>query len=332
MASRRQRPLLESGSPAPGFRLSSLEGGDATLAEWTARGRVLLVFFKVTCPVCQLTMPFLERMHGSGRLAICGISQNDAADTREFNQYFGVTFGTLLDSEDEGFPASNAYGIASVPSMFLVEADGVISRVIEGWSKADMFSAVAYFFARELEAKLDVPIGLIDSYWGGTPVEAWMSLRALSSNAQFMPAFAQWSDMIADYTLRAEQRQKRLKDWQDAVARAKAEGRPRPPGLGFEENQENSWMPAGLYNAMIAPLTAYPIGGVIWYQGESNASAVRAPLYAAMFETMIRDWRRAWGVGDFPFLFVQLANFRTGPTAKWPEIDRKSTRLNSSHL
>jgi peroxiredoxin len=138
MASRRQRPLLESGSPAPGFRLSSLEGGDATLAEWTARGRVLLVFFKVTCPVCQLSMPFLERMHGSGRLAICGISQNDAADTREFNQYFGVTFGTLLDSEDEGFPASNAYGIASVPSMFLVEADGVISRVIEGWSKADM--------------------------------------------------------------------------------------------------------------------------------------------------------------------------------------------------
>src|ERR1035438_987436 len=115
MASRRQRPLLESGSPAPGFRLSSLEGGDATLSEWTARGRVLLVFFKVSCPVCQLSMPFLERMHGSGRLAICGISQNDGADTREFNQYFGVTFGTLLDSEDEGFPASNAYGIASVP-------------------------------------------------------------------------------------------------------------------------------------------------------------------------------------------------------------------------
>ena len=138
MASRRQRPLLDPGSRAPAFRLSRLEGGNATLAEWTARGRVLLVFFKVTCPVCQLTMPFLERMHGSGRLAICGISQNDAADTREFNQYFGVTFGTLLDSEDEDFPASNAYGIASVPSMFLVEPDAVISRVIEGWNKMDM--------------------------------------------------------------------------------------------------------------------------------------------------------------------------------------------------
>ena len=137
MASRRQRALLDPGARAPGFRLSRLEGGEATLAELAAGGRVLLVFFKVTCPVCQMTMPFLERMHGSGTLAICAISQNDARDTREFNGSFGVTIPTLLDSEDEDFPASNAYGISSVPTMFLV-ADGVISRAIEGWSKVDM--------------------------------------------------------------------------------------------------------------------------------------------------------------------------------------------------
>src|ERR1035441_6856274 len=138
MASRRQRPLLDPGVRAPRFRLSRLEGGEATLAEIGARGRVLLVFFKVTCPVCQLTMPFLERMRASGTLAICAISQNDAGDTGEFNRSFGVTIPTLLDSEDEDFPASNAYGIASVPTMFLVEPAGEISRVIEGWSKPDM--------------------------------------------------------------------------------------------------------------------------------------------------------------------------------------------------
>ena len=138
MASRRQRPLLDPGARAPGFRLSRLEGGEATLAEISAGGRVLVVFFKVTCPVCQMTLPFLERMHASGTLAICAISQNDARDTREFNRSFGVTIPTLLDSEDEDFPASNAYGIASVPTMFLVEGDGEISRVIEGWSKLDM--------------------------------------------------------------------------------------------------------------------------------------------------------------------------------------------------
>lgn len=138
MASLRQRALLDPGSRAPGFRLARLGGGEATLAELTARGRVLLVFFKVTCPVCQLAMPFLERLHESGTISICGISQNDAADTREFNTYFGVTFPTLLDTEESDFAASNAYGISSVPSLFLVEPDGTISRVLEGWSKMDM--------------------------------------------------------------------------------------------------------------------------------------------------------------------------------------------------
>jgi peroxiredoxin len=138
MASLRQRALLDPGSRAPDFRLARLEGGEATLAELTARGRVLLVFFKVTCPVCQLTIPFLERLNVNGTLSICGISQNDAADTREFNTYFGVSFATLLDAEESDFQVSHAYGISSVPTIFLVEPDGTISRVIEGWSKMDM--------------------------------------------------------------------------------------------------------------------------------------------------------------------------------------------------
>ena len=157
MASRRQRPLLDPGARAPGFRLSRLEGGEATLAEISAGGRVLLIFFKVTCPVCQLTLPFLERIHVSGRLGICAISQNDARDTREFNRSFGVTIPTLLDSEDEDFPASNAYGIASVPTMFLVEGDGKISRVTEGWSKLDMEALGAAAGIALFRADDDVP-------------------------------------------------------------------------------------------------------------------------------------------------------------------------------
>ena len=157
MASRRQRPLLDPGAPAPGFRLSRLEGGEATLAEIVAGSRVLLVFFKVTCPVCQMTLPFLERMRASGTLAICAISQNDAGDTREFNRSFGVSIPTLLDSEDEDFPASNAYGIASVPTMFLVEGDGKISRVTEGWSKLDMEALGASAGIALFRADDDVP-------------------------------------------------------------------------------------------------------------------------------------------------------------------------------
>jgi sialate O-acetylesterase len=184
---------------------------------------------------------------------------------------------------------------------------------------AGQYSAIAYFFARDLEQKLQIPIGVIDSYWGGTLIEAWMSLRSLSSSGDFMPAFALWGRTIENYDALQARREKRIADWKDSVAKAKAEGRPAP-ALPWEQNQDNCDMPAGLYNAMIAPLTPYPIGGVIWYQGESNASPERAGTYAAMFATMIRDWRKAWGIGDFPFLFVQLANYRSGPNSRWPEL------------
>ena len=138
MAARRQARLPATGTLAPGFRLATLEGGEATLGALTAQARVLLVFFKISCPVCQLAMPFLERLHASGGLAIYGISQNDPESTREFAGYFEVTFPILLDSEELGYPASNAYGISSVPTMFLVEPDGAISRVVEGWNRIDM--------------------------------------------------------------------------------------------------------------------------------------------------------------------------------------------------
>jgi peroxiredoxin len=138
MASRKQSPLPAAGAMAPGFRLAALDGGELTLSELTARGPVLLAFFKISCPVCQLTMPYLERLHSQGGLRVYGISQNDAEDTREFNRHFGVTFPTLLDSEDAEYPASNAYAISSVPTMFLVAPDGTLEQVIEGWSKIDM--------------------------------------------------------------------------------------------------------------------------------------------------------------------------------------------------
>jgi peroxiredoxin len=138
MGARSQHNLLETGSRAPEFRLPLLAGGEAALNELTLNGQILLAFFKVTCPVCQMTFPFLDRLHAAGTLPVWGISQNDPADTCEFNEEFGVTFPTLLDSEENGFAVSNAFGISSVPTMFLIERDGTVSRVIEGWRKKEM--------------------------------------------------------------------------------------------------------------------------------------------------------------------------------------------------
>jgi peroxiredoxin len=142
MAARGSRKLIDPGSRAPDFRLPRLDGGPAggnvTLQELVAKGPVLLAFFKISCPTCQFTFPFLERLHTAGTLPIYGISQNDAEDTREFNREFGVTFPTLLDSEESGFPASNDYGISNVPTMFLLEPGGAVSYVFEGWNKKEI--------------------------------------------------------------------------------------------------------------------------------------------------------------------------------------------------
>jgi peroxiredoxin len=138
MAARRTRKLIDPGSHAPDFRLMRLDGGEVTLQELVTSGPLLLAFFKISCPVCQFTFPFLERLHAAGALPVYGISQNNAEDTREFNLEFGVTFPTLLDTEETGFPASNDYGISSVPTMFLLEPGATVSYVLEGWNKKEI--------------------------------------------------------------------------------------------------------------------------------------------------------------------------------------------------
>jgi sialate O-acetylesterase len=179
-------------------------------------------------------------------------------------------------------------------------------------------SAVAYFFARNIQQKLGVPIGLIESFWGGTAAESWTSLRGLSADASLMPVFSARAKTLAEESTNVLRLQREEREYQLAVAQAKADGKPLPWRQWHPDFA--AWAPAALYNGMIAPLTPFAIRGAIWYQGEANAGPDRASLYARLFQTMIRDWRNAWGEGDFPFLFVQIANWNTEPGELWPEI------------
>jgi len=179
-------------------------------------------------------------------------------------------------------------------------------------------SAVAYFFARNLQQKLGVPIGLVESFWGGTAAESWTSLHSLSADASLMPVFAARAKTLDRESTTVLRLQQEEREFQQAVAQAKEEGKPLPWRPWHPDFA--AWAPAALYNGMIAPLTPFAIRGVIWYQGEANASPDRAFLYAHLFQTMIRDWRDAWGEGDFPFLFVQIANWNTEPGELWPEV------------
>jgi peroxiredoxin len=137
MFGRRKKAVVASGAVAPPFQLLALDGPVQSLQDILAHGPVLLAFFKISCPVCQLTAPYLERLAANNALQVIGISQDDASATRGFMQRFGVTFPTLLDLAGEDYPASNAYGITSVPSLFLLERDGTIARSFSGFSKRD---------------------------------------------------------------------------------------------------------------------------------------------------------------------------------------------------
>ena len=128
---------IESGHTAPEFTLDALDGEKYSLDSLLARGPVVLAFFKISCPVCQFTFPFLQRISErfSGKnVSVIGVSQDSARYTKEFNQEYGVTFPTLLD--DTNYTVSNAYGLTNVPTVFLIAPDGTAKVSCTGFDRA----------------------------------------------------------------------------------------------------------------------------------------------------------------------------------------------------
>jgi sialate O-acetylesterase len=178
---------------------------------------------------------------------------------------------------------------------------------------ASEFSAIAYFFGRELATKEHVTIGLIDASWGGTPIDSWISLDSLGNNPALLSAFsnrATFADHQSD--LNAQIAAEKAED-----EAAKAAGKPAP--IHPWHPQEVSWLPAGLYNGMIAPLSNESIKGFLWYQGETDSSPQRAPHYSTLFPALIQDWRARFAQGNLPFLFVQISSFHS-PGENWGMI------------
>jgi sialate O-acetylesterase len=182
------------------------------------------------------------------------------------------------------------------------------------------FSAVGYFFGRELLKVLNVPIGLIHSSWGGTPAESWTSRATLESDPEFTSILDSGTKLLSPYPKVFADFEQQLGQWRQDSDKAESDGAPVPTApTAPDDPRRNPWRPAGLFNAMIMPLTPYAIRGAIWYQGESNAD--RPAQYRKLFPAMIRDWRQAWDEGDLPFLFVQLANWGISqPRSHWPEL------------
>jgi len=196
------------------------------------------------------------------------------------------------------------------------------------WSACDQnsvmgFSAVGYFFGRELYNQLDVPIGLIRSVWSGSAAEAWTSKDILRADTDFndiierhnadLEKFKSFDNIVSAF----KQWEKKQVQWGKDIVEIDKQGKPRPDPPVVPMCQPPNFLPAGLYNGMIVPLQKFAIKGVIWYQGESNAFDVidgsdgvyRANQYRKLFPALIKSWRKDWGIGKFPFYYVQIAPF-----------------------
>lgn len=179
------------------------------------------------------------------------------------------------------------------------------------------FSAVAYFFGREIRQELDVPVGLITCAYGASTAEAWMSRGKIAAHPQLKPLPDAWGKKQTAFRDDVVSQRK----YANAMARWIAKPSARAPGNPDPVQDQHN--PTVLFNGMIAPIIPYPIRGAIWYQGESNVGARK--LYPALQQSLIEDWRARWGLGDFPFYFVQLAS-HNAPKAEPAESSLASMR------
>jgi sialate O-acetylesterase len=179
------------------------------------------------------------------------------------------------------------------------------------------FSAVGYFFGRQLHQTLDVPVGLINNAWGGSACEAWIRRDILAADEKYRPLLERWWTTERDFI--------------SLAVRDNLTDEEKTKFTGLKRQMTGNHRPANIYNGVLKSHLGYTIKGAIWYQGESNAS--RAYQYRDLFPLMISSWRQEWGQGDFPFYWVQLADFRDEvkdpAESDWAELREAQTMTMS---
>jgi sialate O-acetylesterase len=342
------------GTAAPGETVTVAVGTETAKATADANGH-----WRVDLPpIAGASAPLTMTVTGTNKLTFSDVLIGDVwvcsgQSNMGFSLGGGMTFGGVNDS-------ATVVAAANDPQLRLFEvakADAIDpqSDTKGSWvlctpETAAPFSAVGYLFGHELRQALNRPIGLIQSAYGGTPAQAWTSLSGLEKEPALQPYVdevnrhkANFAQASADYPAKMAAYQQKvaafrqsdaakadakiLRAWQQAVAAAKAAGQnppPRPapghrPPMPPPTPDGGPRAPTVLFNAMIAPVIPYAIKGVAWYQGENNHTEGKD--YRTIFGNMIRDWREKWGEGDFPFVYVQLANFKgNGPIQNWPYV------------
>ena len=243
---------------------------------------------------------------------------------------FGGDYNGDLEAADANLPNLRLIMVPNVGTQELQD-DFKGQWQVSSPESAGKFSAVGFLYGRYLHRILGVPVGLIDNAWGGSAAEAWIWRSALENESRFQKLLAAAMQKEAEClsTNAKGNYDNALTQWKFAVEKAKAQFI-NPP---YKPQSPEEWLvgnkrPGNIYNGVLHPIIGYGIKGVIWYQGESNAD--RAEEYASLFPFLIEQWRKEWGQGDFPFYWVQLANFKDVQPlpgeSDWAELREAQTK------
>jgi sialate O-acetylesterase len=310
------------GTAAKGEKVTVSFRGQTGYAEPDASGN-----WVATIATGEAGGPFEMQIVGSNKIAYSNVLVGEVwICSGQSNMEWSVNGSNAADKETaKGEPHNWNLRMFTVKHETPLEP---VANVSGSWVEAKPetvggFSAAGYFFGRDLQKALKVPVGLIHTSWGGTRAEAWTSKEYLDGHDWFKHEHPKFDTNIRKFAydlLKFNQSQGKSK-----VDAAKEGG--KKIGMGGPQNPINANSPSVLYNGMIAPLLNYSIKGAIWYQGESNAG--QAYKYRALFPMMIQNWRKDFNQGDFPFYFVQLAPYTrvllSPSDSDWAELREAQT-------
>ncbi|MCB1076483.1 MAG: sialate O-acetylesterase [Verrucomicrobiae bacterium] len=289
----------------------------------------------------------LDPVDANAKPAVLGISGTSKRDLQDVlvgevwmcsgQSNMGFTVGGDWNAEVETLAANMPnLRLISVPQVGTQELKNDFTGQWEpsGPDSCRGFTAVGYFYGRYLHEILGVPVGLIDNAWGGSAAEAWIRRTTIEGDPRFKALVDGWKQR--EIQLQSPEAKAKyeadLAKWKEAAEKAKAAGQavPRPP-QGPEQLLSGNARPGNIFGGVVHPTLGYGIKGVIWYQGESNAG--RAWEYAKLFPFMIEQWRAEWKQGDFPFYWVQLADFKSEVSepgdSDWAELRESQTKTLS---
>lgn len=319
MLLQRDMPVRIFGKAAPGEAVSvSFRGQTAqSAADSLGRWEVWLAPMKPAAPA-EMTI------RGANEIKVADVLVGDVwIGSGQSNMQWAVRQSNSAESEIAAakFPEIRLFYVPRKTSPTPVE-DVEAKWMVCSPENIGEFSAVLYYFGRELHQSLKAPMGLIHSSWGGTPIAAWISGTSLAGNTRLAPFQTFWQNMIAQYPVNFTRYEQALKKWEDGGGKG---FRPQPP-MGPGHPHE----PTSLYNGMIAPLAKYTIKGALWYQGETEAGRAQGHIYGEALMTLVNDWRRAFGQGEFPFFTVQLANYaNASKNGHWMRVQEGQVKANA---